>query len=384
MEGNFIAALSANIDGLGQNFTAATYGALAAYLTPIFSGLFVLYLVFWGFQFWQGHGEGNVVAMAFRLFRIAAVFFLATSWGPLQVAVYRIANYAPLYISNTIMLNNIVNPDNGKAMTVGTVASDMSTIYAIAVKTSVKIEQANAASATVASPVTDDPATSAPAIPRPPAKKAENPLEEKLTSTIQAGIVWLSAGVFVGYAIFLMVFAKIALWVMLSLAPIFIIMLMFQMPSRFFSGWLTVTFQVVLVPIFLSTFLSFYILGVRVSIMALFKVVMSPDDLPITMKEAAPMVLICLAGVFLLAQIVPLAARIASGTQEWMVSAVSKIGSAKISLVRNDRGRNRYFSNRVGAGSASGGLTGSADPTETVLRELQDRNAAVTRQGGNR
>lgn len=380
MEGNFIAALSANIDALGQNFTASTYGALAAYLTPVFSGLFVLNVIFWGFQFWQGRGEDNVAAMGFRLLRIAVVFFLATSWGPLQVAVYRTANYAPLYISNTIMLTKIINPDNGKAMTVGTVASDMSTIYAIAVKASVKIEQAaSLLAAPAAEPSVDS--SRPPPKPRP---KADNVLDQRLSSTIQAGIVWLAAGLFVGYAIFLMVFAKIALWVMLSMAPGFIIMLMFQMPSRFFSGWLTVTLQVVLVPIFLSTFLGFYILGVRASVMALFKIVMSPDDLPITMKEAAPVVLICLAGLFLLAQIVPLTARIASGTQEWMTSAFGKMGTGRTLSRSHEPGNDRYASHSGYTGLAHGRHSGSADATETVMRELQDRNAAIKRQGRNR
>ncbi len=385
MDANFIALLSSNIDDLGKGFTAATYGVLAAYLTPVLSGLLVLYLVFWGFQFWQGRGDTNIMTAAFKMLRLAVIFFIATSWGPFQVAVYEIVTFAPVFISNNIMLNNIINPDNGKAMTVGTVATDISTIYAIALKASIKIEQGAlppvAAPPAPASP--DKPAPPAPPAPRP--KPPANPMDTVLTTPLQAAIVWISAALFVGYAIFLMLFAKIALWVMLALAPIFIIMLMFRMPSRFFSGWLTATIQVMLVPIFLSTFLSFYILGVRASVMALYKAVAS-NEIPVMMKDVAPFVLICLAGIFLLAQIVPLAGRIASSSQEWAGGASGQEGAIR-SLVNSVTGRSTRSSSRFvssAGGQPAGGQYGGSSSSDTNLRDIQDRNAAVTRQTRNR
>ena len=82
MEGpNYIAAMVANIDSLGKDFTAATYGVFSYYLTPVMAGLFTLYIIFWGFRFWQGHGD-TVVTMVFKLVRIAVIFSLVAAWGP--------------------------------------------------------------------------------------------------------------------------------------------------------------------------------------------------------------------------------------------------------------------------------------------------------------
>ncbi|MBB3145792.1 hypothetical protein FHS21_002206 [Phyllobacterium trifolii] len=55
MEGaNSIATLSSNIDSLGTNFTAATYGIFAYYLTPVMAALFTL----WG----SGSGKDRAAA----------------------------------------------------------------------------------------------------------------------------------------------------------------------------------------------------------------------------------------------------------------------------------------------------------------------------------
>jgi type IV secretion system protein VirB6 len=381
MDTNLVANLSSTVDALGRSFTATTYGALATYLTPVLSGLLILYLVFWGFQFWQGRGDRNIIAASFRMLRLAVIFFIATSWGPFQLAIYQAATMAPLFISNNVMLNSVINPDNGKAMSVGTVAADISTIYTIAVKASMKIEREAPPVATAPSqPTADSEKTSPGPVParRPPA----NILDTVLTTSLQAAIVWLSAAVFVGYAMFLMLFAKMALWVMLALAPIFIILLMFRIPSRFFAGWLTGTIQVMLVPIFLSTFLSFYILGVRAQIMVLYKAV-GDNDTPLTIKDVAPFVLICFTGMFLMAQIAPFAGRIATSTQEWISDA---FGQGRVALTATSMigGRRGGYSSRIGGGIALGPGTQFAGAADESLGDIQDRNAAINRQRRNR
>ncbi|MBN9135833.1 MAG: type IV secretion system protein, partial [Phyllobacterium sp.] len=90
-----------------------------------------------------------------------------------------------------------------------------------------------------------------------------------LLSSLHSGIVWIAAALFVGYAVFLMLFSKLALWIVLALAPGFIVMLLFQGVSRFFSGWLSVAIQTMLVPIFFYAFLSFFLLIIKEVVIAL-------------------------------------------------------------------------------------------------------------------
>jgi type IV secretion system protein VirB6 len=92
---NSIAALSSNIDSLGTNFTAATYGVFAYYLTPVMAGLFTLYLIFWGFRFWQGQGD-HLASAVFKLVRIAIIFSLVTAWGTISTGTLQVLHQCAL------------------------------------------------------------------------------------------------------------------------------------------------------------------------------------------------------------------------------------------------------------------------------------------------
>ncbi|MGH6859369.1 MAG: type IV secretion system protein [Phyllobacterium sp.] len=379
---NYIAALSANIDSLGKDFTAATYGAFAAYLTPVASGLFVLYLIFWGFQFWQGQGDGRITAIVFRLLRVAMIFTVATQWGQVQLVVYRNIVSAP-YLVGSVMLNHIVNPRNGKAMGFGTVANDLGKFYEFAVKASAMIErEASLSSAMPPPPQPPADGKEAQPLKPPPPPKADDsdPLGQPLKSSLQAAIVWVAAALFVGYAVAILFFAKMALWVVLAMAPIFIIVLMFRMPSRFFSGWLSGAIQIMLIPVFLSAFLGFYMVAIQDIVIGLAR--SAANGSAPAMKDVAPFVLVCLSGLFLLTQIVPLTGRIASSTQEWAATAFERLngmaGSVPGAGTRGLAGpRGNFAQGPQSAHEASSAL-------ETGLREIQDRNAAVTRQNRNR
>ncbi|MBZ9601010.1 type IV secretion system protein [Phyllobacterium chamaecytisi] len=386
MEGaNSIAALSSNIDSLGTNFTAATYGVFAYYLTPVMAALFTLYLIFWGFRFWQGQG-GSIVGMVFKLVRIAIIFSLVTAWGPFQVALYGLFTNAP-YMVSSVMLNHIVNPRSGKAMGFSTLANDLNAVYGFALTASAKIEQsAVAAVAPLPQPVPEEGTSPNPAKSSPIAQTknpAENPLTVPLSSSVQAAIVWIAAALFVGYAVALLLFAKVALWIMLALAPFFIVLLMFQIPSRYFSGWLTGTIQIILIPIFLTTFLSFYNIGIQDVVKALV-LSLAKGSIP-AMKDAGPFVLVCLTGFFLLAQIVPLSGRIATSSQEWFTNLASHAGNASRNIASSmAAGRGvRNSSGNTSIASAPAQLS-HEHTGETNLREVQDRSAAVNRQSRNR
>jgi type IV secretion system protein VirB6 len=232
------------------------------------------------------------------------------------------------------MLSHIVNPRTGKAMGIGTLAADLNSIYGFALTASARIEESSTASAIapVPQPAPEEGEAPAHRAPAPMIKSGvDNPLASPMKSTIQAAIIWIAAALFVGYAVALLLFAKIALWVLLALAPFFIMLLMFQIPSRFFSGWLTGMIQVILIPVFLSTFLSFYNLGIQDAVKAL-ALSIAKDGVP-ALKDAGPFVLVCLIGFFLLVQIVPLSARIAASSQEWFTNAASRAGSAGSNIV---------------------------------------------------
>ncbi len=324
--------------------------------------------------------------MVFKLVRIAIIFSLVTAWGPFQVALYGLFTNAP-YMVSSVMLNHIVNPRSGKAMGFSTLANDLNAVYGFALTASAKIEQsAVAAAAPLPQPVPEEGSPPNPAKSNPIAQTknpAENPLTVPLSSSVQAAIIWIAAALFVGYAVALLLFAKVALWIMLALAPFFIVLLMFQIPSRYFAGWLTGTIQIILIPIFLRTFLSFYNIGVQDVVKALV-LSLAKGSIP-AMKDAGPFVLVCLTGFFLLTQIVPLSGRIATSSQEWFTNLASHAGNASRNIVSSmAAGRGvRNSSGNTSIASAPAQLS-HEHTGETNLREVQDRSAAVNRQSRNR
>jgi len=383
---NYIALMSDNIDRLGRSFTASTYGAFANQLTPVLSGLLVLYLVFWGFRFWQGRGESSVIDIAFRLFRIAIIFSIATGWGPIQTLAYGVISGIPTAIS-AVMMNNIVNVGRG-AMSQTTVERDLHDFYQIALMASARMSAPVSGVVTPvpvakqAPPDADSAAKSGPGI------RGALPADG-LLSSLHSGIVWIAAALFVGYAVFLMLFSKLALWIVLALAPGFIVMLLFQGVSRFFSGWLSVAIQTMLVPIFFYAFLSFFLLIIKEVVIAL-KVSMDLGAVP-TVKEIAPFVLVCFSGLFLLAQIVPLSARIAGGAQQWigdvLQGGAGRMVPASLAAVRGNSGR-ATRTKPSGMSPVPPGMQGTpsslSEMNDTLIRDIQDRNLAINRQTRNR
>src|SRR6202043_1079366 len=76
---------------------------------------------------------------------------------------------------------------------------------------------------------------------------------------IYGALVWVSVALFVGFSAFVVIFSKIMLWVLLSLAPIFIVLLLFNASSRFFNGWLAATVQNIIVPVIVYALLGFFL-----------------------------------------------------------------------------------------------------------------------------
>jgi type IV secretion system protein VirB6 len=380
---NYIALMSDSIDQLGKSFTASTYGVFASQIAPILSGVLVLYLVFWGFRFWQGRGENSVIEIVFRFLRIAVIVSLATGWSPIQTVAYRIIADIPSSVSS-MMMNHIVNVGRG-SMSRQTVERDLYDFYKIAVQASARISSQSMPAPQPARESTDPAAQPAAA-----SAPAGNPAvsQETFISEVHSGIVWIAAALFVGYAVFLMLFCKMALWIVLALAPVFIVLLLFQGISRFFSGWVTATVQIMLAPIFFYAFLAFFLIVIKDIVITLYQS-MDHGVIP-GIKEIAPFVLVCFSGLFLLIQILPLSARIAGGAQQWINDTIQSgaaraLGSFPRAMGRTvPRGASANSSQAI-YGMPESPLGGSpSEVSDTLIRDMQDRNLAVNRQIRNR
>lgn len=127
---------------------------------------------------------------------------------------------------------------------------------------------------------------------------------------IFAAVFYVVMAVLIGFAIFLIVLSKMFMWLLLALAPVFILLLLFRVTSRFFSGWLGAIAQYFVVQVLVYAFLAFYVSLIQQSIDALNGVANTKSA---TWATIGPVVLLAIIGILLLSQINNMAAAIAGG-----------------------------------------------------------------------
>ena len=126
---------------------------------------------------------------------------------------------------------------------------------------------------------------------------------------IFAAVFYVVMAILIGFALFLIVLSKMFM-LLLALAPLFIILLLFGVTTRFFSGWLSSLVQYFLVQVLVYAFLAFYVSLIQQTIDTLNGVANSKSA---TWATIGPVVLLAIIGILLLSQINNMAAAIAGG-----------------------------------------------------------------------
>ncbi|MBD3849159.1 type IV secretion system protein [Bosea sp. SSUT16] len=287
MAQNFsITTLLQSVDQIGQNYVSSAYQALSSAAT---SGgatspaglMLTLYVIFWGVGIWQGTATGGPADHAFRLFRAFLIYTLATSWSDFQTFAYNALNQGPSAIGNTL-LSSVTTANN-----TGT-AANLTSVNGVQDALQNMWDTTNSATEAF----------------------LQNAGITNWGPYIFAAIFYLVMAVLIGFALFLIMLSKLFLWLLLALAPLFIILLLFGATSRFFSGWLSAVVQYFVVQVLVYAFLAFYVSLIQQSIDALNGVTGSKSA---TWATIGPVVLLAIIGILLLAQINNVAAAIASG-----------------------------------------------------------------------
>jgi type IV secretion system protein VirB6 len=271
---NVVDELFRRIDQLGTRFTETTYVALANELGSIFTLLTALYVILWGYQIWSGQASGGPSEQVWRLLKVFIIYSLAVFWGEFQTFVYKAATEMPRAVGNIV----IRGVGGGLSSENAAIEQALSNVWHVGVDAASKITKA----AGLLSP----------------------------GPYIIAGIVLVVIALFIAFAAGLIILAKIVLWALLSLAPIFIVLLLFGVTTRFFNGWVSAVVQFILVPVIVYTVLAFYLAVIRSAVETL----ASANAGAVTsLTEVAPVILAGLIGCYLMSQIVTIAQGIAGG-----------------------------------------------------------------------
>jgi type IV secretion system protein VirB6 len=281
-----ITALLQSVDQIGQNYVSTAYQALSSALTSggatgVGGLLLTLYVIVWGIGIWQGTASGGPVDHAFRLFRAFLIYALATGWNDFQTFAYNGMNQGPSAIGNALL--SAVTSTNSTGTSANLTSVD-------GVQSALQNMWDTTNSATEAF--------------------LQNAGITNWGPYIFAAVFYVVMALLIGFAIFLIILSKLFMWLLLALAPVFIILLLFGVTSRYFSGWLGALVQYFLVQVLVYAFLAFYVSLVQQSIDALNGVASSKS---VSWGTIGPVVLLAIIGTLLLAQINNVAAAIAGG-----------------------------------------------------------------------
>ncbi len=125
-----------------------------------------------------------------------------------------------------------------------------------------------------------------------------------------ACVIWLGAILFTGYAAMLIILAKIAVALLLAVAPIFILLLIFANTKNLFEGWLRTLLNYAIIPIFVYALLALLLTLAESPLKAMEDNI---DANSAVLTFIAPFIFVSLVSVMLLAQIMNIAASITGG-----------------------------------------------------------------------
>ncbi len=127
---------------------------------------------------------------------------------------------------------------------------------------------------------------------------------------IFAGIMVVAVALLIAYAVFVITLAKLFMWLLLALAPIFILLLLFGFTSAFFSGWIRTLVLYFVVQVLIYAFLAFFLALSQQYFDAAAGVAANQTA---TFGNVGPIIVVALIGFFLLMQIPTVAANIVGG-----------------------------------------------------------------------
>lgn len=281
-----ITSLMNSVDQIGQNYVSTAYQALSnaatqGGATSVAGLLLTLYVIFWGVGIWQGTATGGPADLAFRLLRAFVIYALASSWADFQTLAYKFMNDGPSAIGNALLSAVTTSNNAGTAVNLTSVNGVQNALQNMWDTTN------NATEAFL-----------------------QNAGITNWGPYIFAAVFYVVMAILIGFALFLIVLSKLFMWLLLALAPVFILLLLFGVTSRFFSGWTSALVQYFFVQVLVYAFLAFYVSLIQQTIDTLNGVA---NNKTATWATIGPVVLLAIIGILLLAQINNVAAAIAGG-----------------------------------------------------------------------
>ena len=323
-------AVFTDLDTVGTSTVQSLYTSIGSALQPVFTVGLTIYVAYYGYEVAFGRATMAATDFVWRVTRIALIYGLAFGWGDFQTIVVNVLSQTADSMAGSICTAVASGVGGGSYCPSGSGASSSATVVATSLN-GIWTSGATAAQSISAAGGTFG------------------------VGLMFAGLlVLVLTGLFIVEAMFMVVMGKLALFVLLGLAPIFITLALFNMTSMLFTGWVRSCLTFSIVPLLTYGFLGFFeglITGQMSSLNA------AASGQTVSVGTVAPFVALCAMGALLMTQIPAIASGLAGGPAFRHPSAVSVAEGFLIAGAA--RGAARGGTALIGGASRSAGAAGS-------------------------
>ncbi|WGG61735.1 type IV secretion system protein [Brucella intermedia] len=286
--GDFLGKILALVDKTGETFSAIAYNSIGRQIAPLLDIMLVAYLAFYGLQLIMGTSRISVAAVIARVFRMVFIVVLIKNWGYFNEIIYKWLNDTPKDLGDTLL--NIMNTSANDT------TAGLSRIW----------ECANKAAGAF----------------------AEQTGFQAVLPSLVGQLLMAGALAFIGLALSMLLVAKIATWILIGTAPVFIACILFEQSRGVAWAWFQQLVLYALLPLFVYVICAFLITAIYPEVQ---HVLDAADQRKINLTDVRGFLLLCAAGAFVVANIFFLARGVASGVtggigniarRAWLITGV--------------------------------------------------------------
>lgn len=270
--------LIANVDSIILGFVQGSFGSLTATVQILWRLMFIVFIAVYGYKVIIS-GRFLASDLVWHCVKIIVLLVLATEWNTFFLFIYNMVTDLPSDIAGQII--------SAAADTLGSNAQANSEDTA---NTALQafFDRGMAISS----------------------KLLEGAGWNNLGQYFYAFAVWFGTIGLTGYSTMLIVLSKLAVAILLAVAPVFILLLIFINTKNLFEGWLRTLLNYAVIPIFVYTLLALILAIMEAPLKFLEENSDSQDGL---MTSVGPFLLTSVVSILLLSQILNMAASITGG-----------------------------------------------------------------------
>lgn len=302
---NDVTQILRNVDNVTQNFVFNSYQGFGAFADTIWTLMAITYIAFTGYKVLLS-GTFDVAALFGEFGKIVLILVAVTQWDFFGQAFYSVVVGVPNDMGGNLISSNglLTIPIFGFDIT-----GDAALGYFWSQGTQIVAELFTLAG---------------------------KGFLFDIAIAFMAVLVWIAVAALTIAALLLLILAKFAVAIFMATAPLFILFAMFQTTRPFFEGWLRMTVNYALIPLFVYAILAL-ILSMALTPLSILSDNVK-DDVEL-FSLVSPVILVAIVGTVILTQVMQMAAGVAGGFALATNQLISRVASPATNFASSSYGR---------------------------------------------